>query len=63
MPKQKNETKIKPELILLLIDEFSMKGRGMWSSTAHYAPWHIEGGKGTPSKMVHFQLRPHPLAE
>jgi len=24
--------------------------------------WHIEGGKGTKSKMVHFQIRPDPLA-
>ena len=23
------------------------KGRGLWSNTAMYAPWHIEGGKGT----------------
>lgn len=38
------------------------KGRGLWSSYATYAPWHIEGGKGTKNKMVKFQLRPDPLA-
>jgi len=26
------------------------------------APYHIEGGKGTTSKVVKFQLRPDPLA-
>jgi len=24
--------------------------------------WHIEGGKGTKGKVVHFQMRPDPLA-
>jgi len=23
--------------------------------------WHIEGGKGTKGKMVHFQLRDNPM--
>ena len=26
------------------------------------APFHVEGGKGTTSKVLHFQLRPDPLA-
>ncbi|MEO2196849.1 MAG: carboxypeptidase-like regulatory domain-containing protein [bacterium] len=39
------------------------KGRGMWSSTAHYAPWHIEGGKGTRGKLIKYQVRPDPLAK
>jgi hypothetical protein len=26
------------------------------------APFHMEGGKGTTSKVVKFQLRPDPLA-
>lgn len=38
------------------------KGRGVWSSYATRAPWHIEGGKGTLSKVVKFQIRPDPLA-
>ena len=39
------------------------KGRGLWANYGGNFNWHIEGGKGTPSKMVHFQLRPHPLAD
>jgi hypothetical protein len=38
------------------------KGRGVWSTYAGRAPYHIEGGKGTTSKVVHFQVRPDPLA-
>jgi hypothetical protein len=38
------------------------KGRGIWSTYAGRAPYHIEGGKGTTSKVVKFQLRPDPLA-
>ena len=38
------------------------KGKGIWSTYATRAPWHIEGGKGTTSKAVKFQLRPDPLA-
>jgi len=39
------------------------KGRGLWSTYATRAPFHIEGGKGTRSKVVKFQLRPDPLAK
>ena len=39
------------------------KGKGIWSTYATRAPQHIEGGKGTTSKVVHFQLRPNPLAD
>jgi len=39
------------------------KGKGLWSTYATRAPFHIEGGKGTSSKLVHFQLRPDPLAK
>src|SRR5439155_25380650 len=39
------------------------KGRGVWSTYAGRAPYHIEGGKGTTSKVVKFQLRPDPLAK
>ena len=39
------------------------KGRGLWANYGAYTPWHTEGGKGTTSKAVHFQLRPNPLAK
>jgi hypothetical protein len=39
------------------------KGKGLWSTYAMRTPWHIEGGKGTTSKVVKFQLRPNPLAD
>ena len=42
--------------------ETGWKGRGLWSTWATRAPFHSEGGKGTKSKVVHFQLRPDPLA-
>jgi hypothetical protein len=38
------------------------KGRGLWSGFSGRAVQHIEGGKGTTSKVVQFQLRPDPLA-
>jgi hypothetical protein len=38
------------------------KGKGLWSTYATRAPWHLEGGKGTTSKAVKFQMRPDPLA-
>ncbi len=38
------------------------KGRGVWSTYANRTPFHLEGGKGTTSKVVKFQLRPDPLA-
>ncbi|MBV8551683.1 MAG: carboxypeptidase regulatory-like domain-containing protein [Acidobacteriaceae bacterium] len=38
------------------------KGKGLWSTYATRAPFHVEGGKGTTSKVVHFQLRPDPLS-
>jgi hypothetical protein len=38
------------------------KGKGIWSTYATRTPWHLEGGKGTTSKAVKFQLRPDPLA-
>jgi len=39
------------------------KGKGIWSTYAEHSVWHIEGGKGTTSKAVKFQLRPDPLAK
>jgi hypothetical protein len=38
------------------------KGRGLWANYGTHFVWHIEGGKGTKGKLVHFQLRPDPLA-
>jgi hypothetical protein len=39
------------------------KGRGLWSSNDTRVSWHNEGGKGTTSYIVHFQIRPDPLAK
>ena len=38
------------------------KGRGIWATISTRAPFHMEGGKGTTSKVYKFQLRPDPLA-
>ena len=38
------------------------KGRGLWATVSTRAPFHMEGGKGTTSKVMKFQLRPDPLA-
>jgi hypothetical protein len=38
------------------------KGKGLWATYGTRTPFHMEGGKGTTSKVVHFQLRPDPLA-
>jgi len=38
------------------------KGRGLWACISTRAPFHMEGGKGTTSKVMKFQLRPDPLA-
>ncbi len=38
------------------------KGKGVWADFGTQNNWHIEGGKGTKSKMVKFQFRPDPLA-
>ena len=39
------------------------KGRGLWSTVSTRAPFHMETGKGTTSKVIKFQLRPDPLAK
>jgi len=39
------------------------KGRGLWANYGSNYVWHTEGGKGTKAKMVHFQMRPNPLAK
>jgi hypothetical protein len=38
------------------------KGRGVWATVSTRAPFHMETGRGTTSKVLHFQLRPDPLA-
>jgi hypothetical protein len=38
------------------------KGRGLWTTSGDRAPWLMEGGKGSLPRVVHFQLRPDPLA-
>ncbi|PYS36055.1 MAG: hypothetical protein DMG14_25565 [Acidobacteria bacterium] len=39
------------------------KGKGVWTTFATRAPFHVEGGKGTTSKIIKFQVRPDPLAK
>jgi hypothetical protein len=39
------------------------KGRAVWANYGTNFNWHTEGGKGTTSKMVKFQVRPDPLAQ
>ena len=39
------------------------KGRGVWTTWGNRTPFHSETGKGTSPKVVHFQIRPDPLAD
>jgi hypothetical protein len=39
------------------------KGRGLWVPSGGRNPWFLETGKGTKPIVVHFQLRPDPLAK
>jgi len=39
------------------------KGRGIWTTAGNRTPFHVEGGKGNLPKVVHFQMRPAPLAD
>ena len=39
------------------------KGRGIWTTVSTRAPFHMETGKGTTSKVMKFQMRPDPLAK
>jgi len=39
------------------------KGKGIYTSISTRAPFHMEGGRGTTSKLVKFQVRPDPLAK
>jgi hypothetical protein len=38
------------------------KGRGLWATVSTRAPFHMETGKGTTSKVLKIQVRPDPLA-
>src|SRR3989442_5938040 len=42
--------------------EAGWKGRCLWACISTRAPFHMEGGKGTTSKVMKFQLRPNPLS-
>ena len=39
------------------------KGKGIYTTIATRAPFHMEGGKGTTSKLIRFQMRPDPLSK
>ena len=39
------------------------KGRGLCATISTRTPFHMETGKGTTSKVMHFQMRPDPLAK
>ncbi len=39
------------------------KGRGLWVPSGDRTPWLKEGGLGTKPLVVHFQVRPDPLAK
>ncbi len=38
------------------------KGRGLWATSANRTVFHSEGGTANRPKVIHFQLRPDPLA-
>jgi len=38
------------------------RGKGVWTTWGTRTPFHSETGKGTMPKVVHFQIRPDPLA-
>ena len=39
------------------------KGRGLWTTISTRAPFHMETGKGTTSKVIKFQVRPDPISK
>lgn len=39
------------------------RARGLWVPSGDRTPWLMEGGKGSRPLVVHFQVRPDPLAE
>jgi hypothetical protein len=44
-------------------EKIGWKGRGLWATISTRAPFHMETGKGTTSKVMQFQVRPDPLAK
>ena len=38
------------------------QGRGVWATISSRAPFHMETGDNTTSKVYHFQMRPDPLS-
>ena len=46
----------------VIADYDGWKGRGIWTTAGNRTPFHVEGGKGSLPKVVHFQMRPDPLA-
>jgi len=43
--------------------DLGWKGRGLWIPEGGRTPWLVEGGKGSNPVVLHFQIRPHPLAK
>jgi len=43
--------------------DIGWKGRGIWVPEGDRTPWLKEGGKGSKPIVVHFQVRPDPLAK
>ncbi len=39
------------------------KGKGLWTTISTRAPFHMETGKGTTSKVIKFQIRPDPVSK
>jgi len=39
------------------------KARGVWTTSGDRTPWLHEGGKGSRPMVLHFQVRPNPLAD
>ena len=52
-----------PPAVILDTASAGWKGKGIFSTYSGRSAPHIEGGKGQTSKVVHFQLRPNPLAD
>ena len=40
-----------------------LEGQGLWTTISTRAPFHMETGKGTTSKVIKFQMRSDPLAK
>lgn len=44
-------------------DAAGWNGRGLWVSEGDRTPWLMEGGTENRPLVVHFQVRPDPLAK